>query len=110
MSNKWARIVNKWIQESMNDKKKRNWVLCYQASRDGFDSNAFHSRCDNQGPTVVVIQSTGGYIFGGYVPTGWRSAQGYVYDSRTFLFSLKNPAGTKPEKLPNTGPSVCNNE
>jgi hypothetical protein len=26
----------------------QNWLLIYKASRDGFDANAFHSRCDNK--------------------------------------------------------------
>ena len=60
---KWQKILSKWIKEAMNDNKKRSWVLCYKATRDGFDSQSFHSKCDNQGPTIVVIRSTIGYIF-----------------------------------------------
>jgi hypothetical protein len=40
-----------------------------------------------------VIESTKGYIFGGYTPLAWQSTGSYQKDvnKRTFLFSLKNP-------------------
>ena len=30
------------------------------ASRDGFESRAFHHRCDNQGPTVTLVSASKG--------------------------------------------------
>eukprot|EP00957_Ditylum_brightwellii_P085790 6525358-Ditylum_brightwellii.AAC.1 len=33
--------------------------LLYRASRDGWGASKFHSKCDNQGPTLTVIRSTG---------------------------------------------------
>jgi len=47
-------------------KSSQQWELIYKASRDGFDANTFHSRCDNKGPTITIIQSNNGYLFGGY--------------------------------------------
>ncbi|CAF3956738.1 unnamed protein product, partial [Rotaria magnacalcarata] len=44
----------------------QKWDLIYRGSRDGFDSNAFHTRCDNQGSTMTVVRSTNNYLFGGY--------------------------------------------
>jgi len=48
------------------DVKDQRWKLLYNAAVDGFGANAFHRLCDNQGPTMTVIKSTGGYLFGGY--------------------------------------------
>ncbi len=31
--------------------------LIFRASRDGFNGQAFHSKCDNKGPTLVIIKS-----------------------------------------------------
>ena len=37
------------------------------ASRDGFDSDDFHSRCDNIGRTLTIIKvKNNPHIFGGY--------------------------------------------
>ncbi|CAF5106223.1 unnamed protein product, partial [Rotaria sp. Silwood1] len=35
----------------------QRWELIYKASHDGFDANAFHSHCNNQGPTMTIIQA-----------------------------------------------------
>ncbi|CAF3964512.1 unnamed protein product, partial [Rotaria sp. Silwood1] len=45
------------------DKIYQRWKLIYKASHDGFDANAFHSRCNNQGPTMTIIQSNNNYLF-----------------------------------------------
>ena len=47
-------------------------VLLYRASRDGSLASTFHSRCDDKGPTVVVIK-VGSNIFGGYTDQSWNS-------------------------------------
>ncbi len=47
------------------------WKLLYRASRDGYSCESFHSHCDNKGPTLVVIRSTKGNIFGGYSDADW---------------------------------------
>jgi len=93
--------LNGWIKSTTN----LDWKLCYRGTSDGFQSSDFHKCCDNKGETVVLIQDTNGYLFGGYVPVSWCSAQKYIYDTRTFLFSLTNPSNN-PMMMPNTGPSV----
>lgn len=85
---------------------RKNWQLCYQGTRDGFSASDFHAKCNNKGETVTVIKSTGGWIFGGYTPIDWTSRGGYAFDSRTFLFTLKNNTGTQM-KLKNNGPHQC---
>ena len=47
-------------------KKEINLELIYRASRDGWESNIFHQKCDNKGPTIVLVRSELGKIFGGY--------------------------------------------
>ena len=46
------------------------WRLLFRASRDGFTSSAFHSTCDNKGPTITVVKS-GASIFGGFTENAW---------------------------------------
>ena len=48
------------------------WCLLFRASRDGFEAAAFHSKCDNKGPTVTIVKS-GNHIFGGFTETSWSS-------------------------------------
>ena len=46
------------------------WRLLFRASRDGFAAAAFHSKCDNKGPTVTIVKS-GNNIFGGFTEESW---------------------------------------
>ena len=60
------RVLKTWLPI------KREWRLLFRASRDGFAALAFHSKCDNKGPTVTVVKS-GGNIFGGFTGNAWKS-------------------------------------
>jgi len=68
--------------------KKMGGVL-YKASRDGDSASEFHSACDNKGPTVVIVQTTSGAIFGGYTDVSWTSSNTYVSSTTSFLFQLR---------------------
>ena len=59
------------------------WRLLFRASRDGFAASAFHSKCDNKGPTVTVVKS-GANIFGGFTEKPWTSPR----NGRKFLLQL----------------------
>ena len=83
-------------------KEGQTWQLIYKATRDGFPSADFHRCCNNQGPTISVIQSIdGNYLFGGYTSVSWSSRQGYVPDNNgPFLFTLTNSHDIPPTKYP----------
>ena len=61
----YFRQMNEWL-----DGKNFQWRLCYRASSDGWGATDFHSKCDNQGPTVVIVQ-VGNFIFGGFISRKW---------------------------------------
>ncbi|KAI8603757.1 hypothetical protein EDD21DRAFT_14514 [Dissophora ornata] len=67
-------------------------ILQYRASRDGFDAANFHAACDQRGPTLTVVRTDTGVIFGGYNSSSWSSHPSGVYSSSrvNFLFALKN--------------------
>ena len=79
--------------------KLREWVpgfddrhLLYRASRDGWYAKDFHSRCDNQGPTLALVQTATAFVFGGYTSVSWTSAPfpgKDVEDKEAFVFSLQ---------------------
>ena len=48
------------------------WKLLYRASEHDYTSKSFHEYCDKvKGPTLVIIKSSGGWIFGGYTTQSW---------------------------------------
>jgi len=98
----------------------REWIpqkwfsLIYKATRDGFAAADFHTMCDNQEGTVVVIRSGEGHLFGGFTSQSWIG-NGYKEDPTAFIFTLTNPHGIPPTKYTITnsnfaiscGPSRC---
>jgi hypothetical protein len=77
--------------------------LLYRGTRDGFGGSNFHSKCDQQSNTLVIILTTQGYIFGGFSPVVWESSTGiHKADTsgKSFLFSLKNPRNSEPKIFP----------
>ena len=58
--------LREWIG---NDYK---WKLLYRASEHEYTAKSFHECCDDKGPTLVIIKSSNGCVFGGYTTQSWR--------------------------------------
>ena len=71
----------------------------FSASEFGFKVTEFHSKCDNVGPTVLLIKTKNNKYFGAYCSVAWNSGNSYY--AATFLFSLDNK--TKHEVFQNQG-------
>ncbi|XP_028666571.1 interferon-induced protein 44-like [Erpetoichthys calabaricus] len=65
------------------------FCLLYKASVHGYTAAAFHSKCDNQGPTLTVGFNNSGFVFGGYINRSYAQTGGYLADEKAFLFSFK---------------------
>jgi hypothetical protein len=86
-------VLHRMLREDGSDGEMR---LLYRSSRDG--SMFFHSRCDNKGPTIVVIQTSDGGVFGGYTNESWKSVTGqptYAAANKAFLFALSTATPCK---------------
>ena len=56
------------------------WKLLYRASEHGYTAKSFHNYCDNvKGPTLVIMKSSEGWIFGGYATQSWSGDGIYYY-------------------------------
>ncbi|KAG0250587.1 hypothetical protein DFQ27_009333 [Actinomortierella ambigua] len=84
--------------------------LLYRASRDGFQAEQFHARCDHRGPTVTVARTEGGQVIGGYNAASWSSHVTGLYSAATtnFLFVFADPKRPdrpryKYDMMPNSG-------
>ena len=65
-------LLLSWLPSHDAGRTRRRLRLLFQASRDGFSAETFHSKCDNKGPTVTIVQS-GDNIFGGFTEKSWKS-------------------------------------
>jgi len=85
--------LHEWLSE------ETKWELCYRGSRDGFRAFNFHQKVDNvASPSLVVIKTTSGHVFGGYTSVGWSSRAGFHKDKTSFLFTLHNPLN-RPQRV-----------
>ena len=82
-------LLIKWIKEKIK-KDVISSEMIFRMSKDGDKSEDFHKFCDNQGPTLVIVQTTSNKIFGGFTPLNWKSSEEKPIDknNQTFIFSL----------------------
>jgi hypothetical protein len=97
-----SRIISD-IPEIFAEFRGKRFSLLWRGSRDGFNAQEFHGRCDGRANTLTVILDTEGNIFGGFTPLEWESWvwNGNSWDEdgrfkaddslKSFLFTLKNP-------------------
>jgi hypothetical protein len=66
--------------------------LIYQASRDGFTLNNFHTICDSISNTLMIIKTSyTNNVFGFFTTKNWDGTSGlWQYDKDAFLFSFIN--------------------
>ena len=69
---KYDSYLREWLG---NDYK---WKLLYRASEHRYTAKSFHEYCDDKGPTLIIIKSSGGWIFGGYTTQSWSSNSIYI--------------------------------
>ena len=87
------KALSKLLSESL---PLRNCELLFRGSRDGLGPQAFHSKCDNKGPTLVLVRSSQGAVFGGFASQPWNSGDSWISAPGSFLFSLEKPGEGVP--------------
>ena len=87
-----------WLKEVNRTSEPK---LLYRASRDGWSTQSFHSRCDDCSHTLVIVETNEGYVFGGYSDQSWGGTSGWKSSSSNFLFSGLEwcHAGFSPSKM-----------
>jgi len=77
--------LNNWINQREG---KFNTKLLFRKSINGNSFDEFHRLCDNQGKTIVIIQTKNELIIGGYTSKDWNTSGKWYEDDKSFLFSL----------------------
>eukprot|EP01084_Bolivina_argentea_P277559 473891_1 len=80
----------KLLRTKIFDIKRFN--LLFRASEHGFKAKDFHNKCDNHAPTITIIQSNFGNIFGGYTKIEWTTPTQckHFKDRDSFLFLIRS--------------------
>ena len=78
-----ASLIISWLP-----KKPKIFKLLFDTTKDGDYSSTFHQKCDGKCPTLVIIKSSNGYIFGSYDTSPWNSNSQNINAPNSFIFSL----------------------
>jgi len=78
-----------FLKDMLREVHKKMGDVLYVASVDGDAVSKFHSLCDNQGPTIVVVETTAGVLFGGFASVSWTSKGTWHTSSTSFLFQIR---------------------
>ena len=92
-------LIKNWINNINNESSKIiKAKLLYKLSKDGDSIDTFHQKCDNNSPTLLLVETTNGRKFGGYTTCVWSVNKGGKKDGKTFLFSLDEKKIYKKKK------------
>ena len=94
-------MVADWLNKEANDLSLK---LLYRGSEQGFRRSSFAKHCNDRGPTLTLIKSDLGHVFGGFTSISWATPEGdpsswkYYEDPEAFLFSLTHKTKHKQVK------------
>ena len=92
-------LIKNWINSINNESSKIiKAKILYKLSKDGDSIDTFHQKCDNNSPTLLLVETTNGRKFGGYTTCVWSVNKGGKKDGKTFLFSLDEKKLYKKKK------------
>jgi hypothetical protein len=91
-------FVELLLQSKLELFEQKQFKLLYRGSENEFSAKRFHELCDNHGPTICLIKSNFGNIFGGYTSIKWAANSYNMYqyqkishkDIDAFLFLIRD--------------------
>lgn len=77
------KLLRGWIAQGL-----MKFKLLYRGSQDGFKGQDFHKKADDHQPTITIIKSHNGKVFGGYSDQTWNVTNNYKNSTNTWIFSM----------------------
>ena len=81
LNNESKKMLLSWLP-----RKPNKITLLLNSNIDGDSTSTFMDKCNGKYPTLALIKTTKGNIFGGYTTQLWK--QGKVQDRNAFVFSI----------------------
>lgn len=70
------------------DNKPKELIRLYSAIENNGKASSFHDKCNGQGPTLTIIETDTGEVFGGYTSKNWSNSEKIQEDKKAFLFDI----------------------
>ena len=101
INQKEENIIKSWFNT-----KIQNAELIFDTKTDGDSIADFKKKCFGQFPTLLIIRTDMGFMFGGYATTAWKE-NGPITDYNSFVFSF-NPDKKYNVTMPRFALFGCN--
>ena len=110
------KVFNSNIIKQKEEKVIKSWFntkilsaeLIYDTTTDGDSLDDFRNKCYGQFPTLILIRTDMGFLFGGYATTAWKE-NGPISDYNSFVFSF-NPDKKYNVTMPRFALYGCNSK
>ena len=110
------KVFNSNIIKSKEEHVIKSWFntkilsaeLIYDTATDGDSIDDFRKKCYGQFPTMILIRTDMGFMFGGYATTAWKD-NGPISDYNSFVFSF-NPDKKYKVTMPRFALYGCNSK
>jgi len=66
-----------------------NWIRIFTTAVHGTSMTTFYSKLNGVGSTIMLIQDTNGYVFGGYASEEWEKKKTFFGTGECFVFSIR---------------------
>ena len=67
-----------------------DWTMVYSLNRDGVSQKTFLEKAKKWKHTLLVIQDTNNWVFGGYCTENWHVSSKFYGTGENFLFTFKD--------------------
>ena len=80
---------NEALSAHISDLCPKEWITCFSSnSTDDMTSVAVRSSCNHKGPTIAVMKSTTGTVFGAFTSASWTSREDSLTSEKTFIYKV----------------------
>uniref|UniRef100_A0A4W5KQY5 TLDc domain-containing protein n=1 Tax=Hucho hucho TaxID=62062 RepID=A0A4W5KQY5_9TELE len=89
------------VKSSLSVEQEKKLLSLFGHVRLHLLYKAFHSRCDGQGPTILVAYNKAGFVYGGYISKDYAQTGQAINDDKAFLYSITDQR-EKPLRVSST--------
>ena len=82
--------ISALIREFPSMLRMSTWELIYSMNHDGGSMVTFYQKCAQYKTTLLVIQDSNGFVFGGLCNEQWRKMMSFYGTGENFLYTFKN--------------------
>uniref|UniRef100_A0A1Q3F8M4 MTOR-associated protein MEAK7 n=1 Tax=Culex tarsalis TaxID=7177 RepID=A0A1Q3F8M4_CULTA len=78
-----------FVNANLPTAQQNKWRFLFSSQIHGESFSTLLGRIVDQGPTVIIVEDSNGYIFGGYATDSWALGPNYLGNDTSFLFTLR---------------------